>query len=490
MKPLINLIFILALSCFIAQAQSFQSAAKLVDRIEEIGQIQDAQERQAAEDNLWQALVAVEDVPFISVDTAVFLYRGQADQLTWTGDMTGWVMENPDYEGSKAGLSNIWHLTKTYPVDARLDYQIIRNGNEWLLDPANPHQQLSGYGYNSELRMPEWEPSPYITVNEGVPRGSVSENIVLSSMNLGYDLQFRVYTPAGYSTDQVYPVMYVTDGHEYINEEMGAMINVLDNLIHQELIAPVIAVFIDPREPGNLSNNRRAEQYTGNLGFVSFVADELVPYIDQEFATEASVAARGILGTSLGGNNAAFCGGHRPDVFGLIAPQSPAFFEATYNLYENQEQLDQEIIMTTGVIYDTEYQAEQMKAILELKGYDVGYIEVNEGHSWGNWCALLDDILLYFFGEDQGTGLKGQQAIPLKVWPTIVSPGDVVYLQAQNTDRTKVSLYSGLGKLVKKVSVHGRKHLQLRIPSNMPAGMAIIHRTNGRQKHSAKLIVK
>ena len=53
--------------------------------------------------------------------------------------------------------------------------------------------------------------------------------------------------------------------------------------------------------------------------------------------------------------------------------------------------------MSTGVIYDTQDRARSMKSILENKGYNFKYKEVNEGHSWGNWRALIDDPLIYFF---------------------------------------------------------------------------------------------
>ena len=40
-----------------------------------------------------------------------------------------------------------------------------------------------------------------------------------------------------------------------------------------------------------------------------------------------------------------------------------------------------------------------MKGLLEEKGYPLHYVEVNEGHSWGNGRALIDDPLLFFFFE-------------------------------------------------------------------------------------------
>ena len=35
--------------------------------------------------------------------------------------------------------------------------------------------------------------------------------------------------------------------------------------------------------------------------------------------------------------------------------------------------------------------------ILDDKGYEYRTLTVNEGHSWGNWRALLDDVLLAFW---------------------------------------------------------------------------------------------
>jgi enterochelin esterase family protein len=40
-----------------------------------------------------------------------------------------------------------------------------------------------------------------------------------------------------------------------------------------------------------------------------------------------------------------------------------------------------------------------MKTILEGKSYPLKYLEVPEGHSWGQWRSQLDDLLVYFFGS-------------------------------------------------------------------------------------------
>jgi enterochelin esterase family protein len=62
--------------------------------------------------------------------------------------------------------------------------------------------------------------------------------------------------------------------------------------------------------------------------------------------------------------------------------------------------LDLDIFLTWGTFFDFGTYTLQAQAILDAKGYQYQHIVVNEGHSWGNWRALLDDILLHYFGGD------------------------------------------------------------------------------------------
>jgi enterochelin esterase-like enzyme len=297
------------------------------------------------------------------------------------------------------GSSNVWVMKAALPRNARLDYKIVLNGREWLPDPDNPHQQWGGGGPNSELRMPDWKPEPLTIRRNSVAKGTFSESQLMFSHQLGYDILYKVYVPAGYEHLDNLPTIYVTDGQEYVDERLGAMINVLDNLIADKKIKPIIAVFIDPREVKDPSNNRRMIELPLNDHFLEFVRDELVPHIDKSYRTNPSPDARAIMGTSLGGLNAAFFGLKAPDTFRLIGIHSPAFWyrPKIYEMYNESPQLPLKIFMTTGVMSDTEEGARQMKSILEKKNYNFQYLEVNEGHSWGNWRALIDDILVYFF---------------------------------------------------------------------------------------------
>ena len=56
------------------------------------------------------------------------------------------------------------------------------------------------------------------------------------------------------------------------------------------------------------------------------------------------------------------------------------------------------IFMSQGSIWDDIENTRRLRDIFVSKGYPLLFIETPEGHSWGNWRALLDDMLIYFFG--------------------------------------------------------------------------------------------
>jgi hypothetical protein len=177
-------------------------------------------------------------------------------------------------------------------------------------------------------------------------------------------------------------------------------------LIDDGTLRPTLAVFIDPRDPNNLGNNRRISEYNMNAQFAGFVAGELVPAIDAAFRTKAAPDDRVILGTSMGGLNSAYFGATRSDVFHKIAIQSPAFSfnPSIYALYDQPPQAPLDLFMTAGTINDGSG-GTTMNGILDENGYDYAFTQANEGHSWGNWRGQLATMLTALVGPpSQGLG--------------------------------------------------------------------------------------
>lgn len=231
--------------------------------------------------------------------------------------------------------------------------------------------------------------------------GTLSDNIRIESEALGYALQYRVYTPERMPRRERLPVLYITDGLGYINR--GGLPALLDAEINRGSIAPLIAVFVDARNPDNLQQNRRNQQFFCNPDYVKFFTTELVPTIDKEYRTQAEREGRVILGLSFGGHNSACFGLMASDYFSGIAMQSPANSEMVDELryqYMLREKLPLKLFMSVGTINDNTQAGRQFMEALQFKEYDLTYREANEGHDWANWKPLLDDVLHTFFARD------------------------------------------------------------------------------------------
>jgi len=355
--------------------------------------------------NLFDSLSKSFRIPLIFNDSVAFLFRGHARSVEWMGDFNGWGFQK-DFanKGKLVAGTDIWILKTSFPKDARLDYKILVDGANWILDPENKFQQWSGVGGgspNSELRMPDWKEDPVQTERRNGQKGTLISDVLLNSNVLGYQVTYSVYLPYDYSQHKKFPCIYVTDGYEYLHPRLGNMGTVLDNLIEDKKITSIIAVFIDHRAPVDRSNNRRMQELTMNTKYLDFFTQELIPQIESEYPVANDAQHRAIMGNSMGGLSATYFAFARPDVFGMAGIQSPAFYTRPqiYALCSNPADPKMKISMTSGVINDTSVESRKMKEVLEANSCRYKYREVNEGHSWGNWRRLIDDILIDLFAQ-------------------------------------------------------------------------------------------
>jgi len=231
--------------------------------------------------------------------------------------------------------------------------------------------------------------------------GVLSENRRISSVPLGYDLQYRVYVPGSATPDDGLPTLYVTDGQWYL--EQGDFKAVLDRAIDDGLIEPVVVVFLDSRNPDKLDENRRNAQFMCSTDFATFFATELIPEIGRTNPVSESRDDRVILGLSFGGLNSACFGLMLSNLFAGVAMQSPAgsdHVDVVRALYEKSEPLPIKMFLSVGTRNDNQAAVRRFRRVLESKGYDVTYLTVREGHDWRNWGPLIDDVLVTFFGVD------------------------------------------------------------------------------------------
>ena len=165
--------------------------------------------------------------------------------------------------------------------------------------------------------------------------GDVRVHEKFASKNLGNERRLLVWLPPGYeaSVPQRYDVLYMHDGQNVFDDwtsfagEWGAD-ETAAALIEQKKIRPIIIVAIE-------NNNRRMDEYTmsrdpaRNAGgdgakYVKFVAEEVKPFIDKTYRTNASREHTAVAGSSLGATISLEIARAHPETFGLVGALSPA----------------------------------------------------------------------------------------------------------------------------------------------------------------------
>lgn len=226
---------------------------------------------------------------------------------------------------------------------------------------------------------------------------------------------YGVYLPEEYveNLDKKYPVLYVLHGWggnitNTIDETRIDSKSILDNLITNKEIKPMIVVFIDG------FNSFYVDGPTFKMK--SAIVNDLIPLIDSKYRTLNNKSNRAIAGISMGGFgslNIALSNSNKFDSVGLMSPAiwdtieenniiygSPLvekYYENSYkNLIREVESKDINIFLYHGeddevISYDN---IENFVSYARDSGFDVKYELQNQGtHSWPTWREMYPKVL-------------------------------------------------------------------------------------------------
>ena len=330
-------------------------------------------------------------IPIIENNNAHFVFIGEADTISIAGDFNSWNPKNSIFE--RIEKTNLFYKTKKFENNARQDYKIVVNNSRWILDPENSNTVPGGFGLNSELAMPNYTQPWEIVYDSTISHGKLLD-LQFYSRILERTYRLSIYLPPGYDSliQNGYPTVYFQDGSDYIS--LGASINVIDNLIANNRIQKIISVFVTP--------TNRMEEYGGNrrAEYSAFFATELVPHIDSTFNTVNNKSKRLILGTSLGGNISAYISYNYTEVFENCGLHSAAFWvneNEVSNIIVNGKTKTIRFVATWGTYENIYENMRSFVSAIKKKGYVITYVELPEGHSWGQWRATTDYILETIF---------------------------------------------------------------------------------------------
>lgn len=166
---------------------------------------------------------------------------------------------------------------------------------------------------------------PPLHNQRGLPaHGTIVEDSLVSPALGGQKKPFLVYLPPSYNTPQGrtqrYPVLYLLHGSPGRDIDWftaGKADQAADTLIALGKIPELIMILPDGNgRPGLTSEWGNSYDHRQNIE--TYVANDLVRYVDAKYRTLAQAAYRGIGGLSMGGFGAMNIALHHPDVFGYV----------------------------------------------------------------------------------------------------------------------------------------------------------------------------
>ena len=147
-----------------------------------------------------------------------------------------------------------------------------------------------------------------------------------------FQRQVAVYVPAGYVPNTATPFIVVQDGQQYVPADPPAagdgqprpfMPVMLDNLIHEKRIPPIVAVLIPPGPGGQ----RTIEYDTVSDRYTNFVESEVLPRItrDYQVAFTTDPEGRAAFGVSSGAAAALTMAWLNPNLYRRVISYSGTF---------------------------------------------------------------------------------------------------------------------------------------------------------------------
>jgi enterochelin esterase-like enzyme len=299
------------------------------------------------------------------------------------------------------------------------------NGNRWAPDPEDP--DVPAHQGFSAVEMPDAPPQPWDTRRKGIPEGKVERHMLTSAL-MKNEREIGIYLPAGYAKPTPpYGLLILFDENAYLkNDKQSARVPteaILDNLIAEKRIPPMVAVFVD-----NGPGNARSRELPCNPTFADFLNFELVPWVRRLYNVTTDPQQIVVGGSSYGGLAATYAALRHPETFGNVLSQSGSYwwtppktpggsdFDAgaepnwVAKQFISSPKLPVRFYMDAGsdeidlsgkgasILVPNRH----LRDVLLAKGYEVHYQEFNGGHDYLSWRGTLADGLILLMGGAAG----------------------------------------------------------------------------------------
>ncbi len=344
-----------------------------------------------------------------------FSYRDDAADDVWL--IGGPAGAEPGDRRLRRTEDGWWERTYELAGDVRTAYCFTNvfmpaGPGDLIADPLNPQVHL--YPGDPEapgdedlvlslLELPGAAPLRWSVPRSDAPRGETALHRLRSEL-LGNERRVFTHTPPGYDPNETYPLVVCFDGYAYTLDAFVPLPTVLDNLIADGAIPPVVAVL-----PDSGDNETRTRELMLHEPFVDFLTAELLPWARHRLSFADDPGRTVAAGSSLGGLAAAFCGLRRPDVFGLVLSQSGAFHRGLPAEFARAARLPLRFSLDVGSLETMQFELFpsllhanlHMRDVLVAKGYDVTFREFPGGHDYLWWRETIADGLITLLGDPE-----------------------------------------------------------------------------------------
>ena len=253
----------------------------------------------------------------------------------------------------------------------------------------------------------------------GLPaHGTIVADSLVSPALKGQKKPFLVYLPPSYNTPQGrtkrYPVLYLLHGAPGSDRDWfsgGKADQSADTLIALGKIPELILVLPDGNgRPGATSEWGNSYDHQQNIE--TYVAHDLVQYVDAKYRTIPEPAYRGIGGNSMGGFGAINIAIHHPDIFGFaislggyyraegaIWGSNSAYMRANspIDVLPTEKPVWRLQIFLGAATRDQPYYTDTRQFASELDRLQIPYqFDIQSGfHSWKVWQTQIYNALLW-----------------------------------------------------------------------------------------------
>ncbi|MDH3205532.1 MAG: alpha/beta hydrolase-fold protein [Gemmatimonadota bacterium] len=229
--------------------------------------------------------------------------------------LTGEFMPGP--LAMDKGDDGVWSVTVGHIAPEDYEYEFTIDGMTFL-DPRNPTVKTNQgpSGISSVLTVRSNTPRSFDV--RPVPHGTVEIRTYDSDVTRG-SRQVYVYTPPGYDsgTEQL-PVLYLlhgADGEDRSWTMLGRAHTILDNLIDEGRVAPMVVVmpygYAYPWYAGASGDVQQSD-------FLAILTGELIPFIESNYRVSSDREYRALAGLSRGGSQTLTIGLSHLDLFSRL----------------------------------------------------------------------------------------------------------------------------------------------------------------------------